>query len=504
MVSRVLGIAILAGSAAACAAPQPQAPHRAAADVLLRPEPAVIEARVPRHATLDSLLRQHQLSTDLVNAAVQSAAAVFNPRRLRADRPYRLVLSFDGFLREFEYQIDTDKFLSIISRDRGRPEVLDAEVVPFEKESNVLAIRGDIDARHSSLIAAMGETGENIQLAMALADIFGGQIDFNSDLKQGDRFELLFEKSTRDGQFAGYGNILAATFVADGKTHQALRWTHPETGKAAYYDEEGRSLKRFFLVSPLKFEPRITSSFSRRRLHPVHHTVRAHLGVDYAAPHGAAVVAVAGGTVVSAGWAGAGGNQVRIRHDRGVETYYLHLSSFAPGIRAGAQRRSESGHRPGRVDRHRDRAASGLPSAQERRVRRSSRRAPPPASRRSDSTRASPGVPGRARRDAAADRSAPCSPTPRRSALTPSEPRPVGEARQIPSSKSQARTTPNYQIRTIDYPRNQIAKSVSNRRFAGSCNLAVAVGIWPLGRGLAVRSGGARDLTTRRSHATGG
>ncbi len=336
MVSRVFGIAILAGSAAACAAPQPQAPHRAAADVLLRPEPAVIEARVPRHATLDSLLRQHKLSTDLVNAAVQSAAAVFNPRRLRADRPYRLVLSMDGFLREFEYEIDTDKFLRIISRDRGRPEVLDAEVVPFEKESNVLAIRGDIDARHSSLIAAMGETGENIQLAMALADIFGGQIDFNSDLKQGDRFELLFEKSTRDGQFAGYGNILAATFVADGKTHQAVRWTHPETGKAAYYDEEGRSLKRFFLVSPLKFEPRITSSFSRRRLHPVHHTVRAHLGVDYAAPHGAAVVAVAGGTVVSAGWAGAGGNQVRIRHDRGVETYYLHLSSFAPGIRAGA------------------------------------------------------------------------------------------------------------------------------------------------------------------------
>src|SRR5688572_20334394 len=337
MLSRVLVTALAAGVAAGCAAPRPQpAPHRAAVDVLVKAESAIIEARVPRHATLDSLLRQHQLSTDLVNAAVQSAAAVFNPRRLRADRPYRLVLSLDGFLREFEYEIDTDKFLRIISRDRGRPEVLDAEGVPFEKKSNVLAIRRDIDAQQSSLIAAMGETGENIQLAMALADIFGGQIDFNSDLKQGDRFEVLFEKSTREGQFAGYGNILAATFVADGRTHQAIRWVNPDTGKASYYDEEGRSLKRFFLVSPLKFEPRITSRFSRRRLHPVHHTVRAHLGVDYAAPHGAAVVAVAGGTVVSAGWAGAGGNQVRIRHDRGIETYYLHLSSFAPGIRAGA------------------------------------------------------------------------------------------------------------------------------------------------------------------------
>jgi murein DD-endopeptidase MepM/ murein hydrolase activator NlpD len=339
MVSRVIGIALAAGSVAACAAPplQPQpAPHRAMVNVLHKAEAAVIEARVPRNATLDSLLRQYQLPTDRVNAAVQSAASVFNLRRLRADRPYRLVLSFDGFLREFEYEIDTDKFLRIINRDRGRPEVLDAEVLPFEKESNVLTIRGGIDAEHPSLIAAMGETGENIQLAMALADVFGGQIDFNSDLQPGDRFELLFEKSTREGQFAGYGNILAATFVADGKTHEAVRWVNPDTGKAGFYDGEGRSLKRFFLVSPLKFEPRITSRFSRRRLHPVYHTVRAHLGVDYAAPRGSAVVAVAAGTVVSAGWAGAGGNQVRIRHDRGVETYYLHLSSFAAGIRAGA------------------------------------------------------------------------------------------------------------------------------------------------------------------------
>jgi murein DD-endopeptidase MepM/ murein hydrolase activator NlpD len=312
-------------------------PQRTVSDVVLRAENAVIESRVPRNATLDSILRQHQLSSDLVNAVVRSAKSVFNPRQLRADRPYRLVLSLDGFLREFEYEIDTDRFLRIINRDSGKPEALDAEVLPIEKDSSVVAIRGEIDAEHSSLIAAIDETGENIQLAMALAEIFGGQVDFNSDLKQGDGFEVLFEKSTRDGEFAGYGNILGATFVADGKEHQAFRWIDPETGKAAYYDEEGRSLKRFFLVSPLKFEPRITSNFSRRRLHPVDHVVRAHLGVDYAAPYGSAVVAVASGTVVSAAYAGAGGNQVHIRHDRGLETYYLHLSSFAPGIRPGAR-----------------------------------------------------------------------------------------------------------------------------------------------------------------------
>lgn len=343
---------VLAAAAAisACAGGDPARVGSVAtsvSDVLLKSETAVIEARVPRHATLDSLLRQHRLSTDLVNAVVRSATSVFNPRQIRADRPYRLVLSVDGFLREFEYEIDADTLLRIISRDRSRPEVLDAEVVPVDKQSSVVAVRGEIGQGASSLIAAMGQTGEHIQLAMSFAEIFGGQVDFNSDLQPGDHFELLFEKATRAGQFVGYGAILGATFVADGKRYQAFRWTDPATGKAAYYDDEGRSLKRFFLASPLKFEPRVTSHFSRRRVHPVHHTVRAHTGVDYGAPHGAAVLAVAAGTVVSAGWAGAGGKQVRIRHDRGLETLYMHLSAFGPGIRAGS--RVDQGQTIGRV-----------------------------------------------------------------------------------------------------------------------------------------------------------
>ena len=146
------------------------------------------------------------------------------------------------------YPAPSDRALALEAELRS---FLDAEVLPFEKESNVLVIRGDIDAEHSSLIAAMGETGENIQLAMALADIFGGQIDFNSDLQQGDRFELLFEKSTREGQFAGYGNILAATFVADGKAHQAIRWVNPETGK------RGDLFARVMLVLPDGGDPKL-------------------------------------------------------------------------------------------------------------------------------------------------------------------------------------------------------------------------------------------------------
>jgi murein DD-endopeptidase MepM/ murein hydrolase activator NlpD len=278
---------------------------------------------------------------------VQSVAAVFNPRHLRANRPYKLVRSLDGWLREFVYEIDTDNLLQIINVDRSQPIALDAQILPIEKEVELVSVRGSIGPEHPSLIAAVANTGEKVQLAMALAEIFSGQVDFDRGLQSGDGFSVMFEKTWRNGDFSAYGPILGATFTADGKEYHAFRWVDPTTGKAAYYDEAGRSLRRFFLMSPLRFEPRITSSFSRNRLHPVHNTNSAHLGVDYAAPHGSPVVAVASGTVVSAGWSGAGGNQIHLRHVGGFETFYLHLSSYAKGVRAGTH--VEQGQLIGRV-----------------------------------------------------------------------------------------------------------------------------------------------------------
>lgn len=325
----------LVAAAAACAEAGPPAGPRGA-DVFLRAEIEVVEARVPARATLDSLLRQH-LSADLVRAAVESARTVFDPRHLRAERPYRLVRSLDGLLREFVYEIDADRFLRIVNRDRAQPASLDAQVLPFEKETAIAAVRGQIAPGSSSLIAAVGQLGETIHLALSLAEIFGGQIDFNNDLQLGDDFEVLVEKTTREGQFAGYGDILGAAFRVDGREYRAFRWEDPRTGRAGYYDENGRSLKRLLLSSPLRFEPRVSSRFSRSRLHPVHGVRRPHLGVDYAAPRGSAVVAVASGVVVSARWSGGGGNTVHLRHGSGLETYYLHLSAFAKGVRAGAR-----------------------------------------------------------------------------------------------------------------------------------------------------------------------
>jgi murein DD-endopeptidase MepM/ murein hydrolase activator NlpD len=318
---------------AACRqAPAPVAPPRT--DIALANDTETIETRVPRNATLDRLLRDHAVREDLVVAIVEAARGSFDPRDLRANNTYRLVRTLDGVLRVFEYEIDADKFLRIVSAERRTPSALDVEVIPYEKRTEVAALRGAIDREHPSLVAAFEDTGENVQLAIALAEIFAGEVDFESDLQPGDRFELLFEKIYREGSFSGYGPILAAQLMNEERDLQAYRFT--VDGKAGYYDAKGRSLKRFMLASPLRFEPRVTSRFSYRRRHPVHGGYRPHLGVDYGAPYGAAVVAVASGTVVSAGWSGGSGRMVRIRHASGYESYYLHLSAFGKGIRAGA------------------------------------------------------------------------------------------------------------------------------------------------------------------------
>jgi murein DD-endopeptidase MepM/ murein hydrolase activator NlpD len=165
-----------------------------------------------------------------------------------------------------------------------------------------------------------------------MADVFSGELDFSSELQPGDSFRLVVERQTREGTFVGYGAILAAEFVASGRPLRAFRYA-TAGARAAYYDDEGRSLKRFFLKSPLKFEPRITSRFSRLRRHPILGYNRAHNGVDYSAPTGAPVVSVAPGTVTLAGWTSGGGRTVRVRHSNGYESEYLHLSALE--VRAG-------------------------------------------------------------------------------------------------------------------------------------------------------------------------
>ena len=303
-------------------------------DVYLKPDIRIVEASVRRNATFATLLAAHDLG-DAAYAFVEAVRSVFDPRALQIAHPYKLIYERDGRFQRFEYHVDEDRYLQVVSRPESAAR-FEATLVDYEKDRQQVALRGAIDRENNSLTTAMDAGGGSIRLAMSMAEVFAGEIDFNTELRPGDHFELLYERFVRDGVHVTHGDVLAAAFHNDGRDLTAFRFAVPGE-EAAYFDAEGRSLKRRFLKSPLPFEPRITSRFSYRRLHPILGTHRAHLGVDYGAPTGTRVIAVARGTVEFAGRSGGSGNMVQLRHTNGYQTYYLHLSRFAEGMRPGAR-----------------------------------------------------------------------------------------------------------------------------------------------------------------------
>lgn len=323
---------------AACGRDEQATTPKLARDIFLGPDGQSIDAVVPRNATLETLLRQHELPADTMGSLMQAVASVFNPKSLRANQQYRITRTLDGIFREFQYQIDADRLLRVVAtRALSTPDAapeFTAEVIELPKTYELTAIAVDIE-KGGSLIGALEAKGENVQLALEMAKIFEGEVDFNSDVQPGDRLEVMFERAVRDGQFAGYGEIKAAIMDNDGRHLTAIA-SRDADGKPEWHDQDGKSLKRQFLKSPLFFDPRITSRFSNRRFHPVHGTYRAHLGVDFGAPYGTAVRTVANGTVEFAAYSGEAGRMIRVRHAGGYQTAYLHLSSFASGVRVGA------------------------------------------------------------------------------------------------------------------------------------------------------------------------
>jgi len=275
--------------------------------------------------------------------------SVFDARRLRVGQPFTLDRMADGHVRTFEYEIDGDRR---VRAEADTAHGFAASIETIRKDVAIEAVQGRISRDTPSLTQALDAAGERIDLALPMADIFSGELDFSSELQPGDAFRLVIERQSRNGAFAGYGSILAAEFVASGRVLRAYRYA-AEGNKPAYFDEQGRSLKRFFLKSPLKFEPTVTSRFVSSRQHPILGYARAHNGVDYRAPSGAPVASVAPGIVTVAGWTGGGGRTVRIRHHNGYESEYLHLSAIH--VRTGA--RVSQGDVLGRV------GATGLATA---------------------------------------------------------------------------------------------------------------------------------------------
>lgn len=309
-------------------------PPRRSVDVELPREIEEVAAAVPQHTTLAAVLDSYGLQNGESQSLIDALGGQFDLRRVRAGQPYRLVHGVDGRVREFSYEVDGDRLLEARRDDPTGAASFAVVIARIPKVVELAVVEGAIGREQPSLVAALEAAGERIDLSLAMADIFSGELDFNSDLQPGDTFRVLVEKQNREsGAFAGYGPVLAAEFVNAGRRVRAVRFTTPE-GAPAYFDEHGKSLKRFFLKSPLKFEPRVTSAFSSARRHPILDYTRAHNGVDYAAGIGAPVGSVAAGVVTLAGSTGGGGRTVRIRHASGYESEYLHLSSIA--VKAGS------------------------------------------------------------------------------------------------------------------------------------------------------------------------
>ncbi len=272
--------------------------------------------------TVTDALMRHGLTNRQVFDMVQATRPVYDLARVVADREFTLHfwLGNDEF-NDFVYAIDGERYLTVY-RDG---ETYVPLVKKFAYGVDVCATEGVIQ---DSLISAVTDLGEEEQLALDLRDVFQWDVDFHTDLRKGDAFRMLLEKKYLDGEFVRYGKILTAELTVQGKRFTAYRFQNE------YYDDNGKALKKAFLKSPLKYT-RISSRYSNARMHPILRIVRPHLGVDYAAPTGTPVAAVASGKVVSAGVNGGYGKSVHLRHANGYETTYSHLSSIA--VRAGMQ-----------------------------------------------------------------------------------------------------------------------------------------------------------------------
>lgn len=289
------------------------APKRATKPQIIRDE-----SRIPAHATFSQFMRSHGINGVTIERIVEQVRSTYNLGEVRAAAEITLMKSAGGKLVGLRYQIDPERWLWI--EREGRYFVAHIENVPVTIA--VAGISGRVD---DSLVQAVEDAGAHEQLAAKIASLFRWQIDFNTECKPGDTFKALIRKKLVDGHFVGYGRIMAAQYDNNGRLYQGILF-HDSDGRTAYYTPSGEALQKAFLRSPLRFDARVTSRFSYHRFHPILHRYMPHLGIDFAAPVGSRVQAVASGRVVFAGWDGLAGRLVRLKHANGYETLYMHLS----------------------------------------------------------------------------------------------------------------------------------------------------------------------------------
>jgi len=284
---------------------------------------------VRRDDTLQSVLARLNIrSRDALEFIRTDSVASEIARSIIPGRQVKAETDADGNLFHFEYQVSTDTFLTVYKTDDGYTAKQDdrvLEVRPVLKSAKIT----------SSLFGATDAANIPDNIAIQLADIFESEINFHTDLRRGDHFNVIYEGSYDQGELIKVGEVLAAEFVNDGKVYRAVGF-RDSNNQMQYYTPEGKSTHKSFLRSPLEFS-RVSSGFSVARFHPVLQRMRAHKGVDFAAPTGTRIKASADAVVDFVGQKGGYGNVIILKHANGVSTLYGHLSRFAPELRRGSK-----------------------------------------------------------------------------------------------------------------------------------------------------------------------
>jgi len=286
---------------------------------------STIEVVVSRNDTMDRLFRRFELN--LADLATLRGLPEMRDQvdRLKPGETLRLI-HHDGELVGMERKLSDSETLKVTRDANG----FSSDVLENPLETRTLTASATI---HSSLFQAAADAGLDDRVALELAEIFQYDIDFVLDIQAEDRFTVVYEEVSQDGTPLRTGNILAAKFVNEGREYRAVRYVDAQ-GRAEYFTPDGRSLRKSFIRTPVQFS-RISSRFNPSRRHPVLNTIRAHRGVDYAAPVGTPVRAAGEGRVRFVGHQGGFGNVIELEHGSGVVTVYGHLSRFASQLRRG-------------------------------------------------------------------------------------------------------------------------------------------------------------------------
>lgn len=288
---------------------------------------SLVEGELKSGDSLSRSLNRCNISATVRQQVVSNLSSCLDFRRLRPNDKYRIYLDDKGGLLRCEYESGPLDSYSVTKNDDNfitKKDAVDLEVKAYMAEGQI----------STSLFDAFAKQNIKAPVIFAFADIFSSRIDFNTEIRKGDSFKVVFEKYFKSGQFVGFGNILYAQYKQqNGHSFEGHFFT-PEGALGAFFDSEGRELGTSFLKSPVPMG-RVTSSFTWRRKHPILGVVRPHLGIDLAAPIGTPVMAAADGKVIFIGRKGGFGRQVILSHPGGYKTHYGHLSRFPKGLKKG-------------------------------------------------------------------------------------------------------------------------------------------------------------------------